>query len=152
MNRTIVIIAVGLAAGFASYRLSFTQPDPVAAGGSIDSELRWMKTELHLTDTQLHQLRTLHEASEPRLRALGLQVAQLRQEFAAIEDRRRRQGEVDFLKLGRFVEARRHVRAESLAFSRQLVLASAEVMDADQRQRYLGFVSTAIPLSPDSIR
>lgn len=151
MNRTIAVIAVGLAAGLIAFETHTERPEPIAAS-TIDVELRWMKSELHLTDAQLLQLKALHEASEPRLRVLSTQVAQLQQEFAAIEHRRRLEGEVDFLKLGRFVEARRNIRAECLAYSRQLVLASAEVMDPAQRQRYLSLVSTAIPLSPDSIR
>lgn len=152
MNRTVLVLAIGLAAGFAAYRVQVDRGEPPAASASIDAELHWMKSELRLTDAQLLQLKALHEASEPRLRVLATQVAQLQREFAAIEDRRRQEGGVDFLKLGRFVEARRNVRAESLALSRQLVLASADIMDPVQRQRYLTFVSTAIPLNPDSIR
>ena len=152
MNRSILVILIGLFAGVASYHGLLALREPAVTDGSIDAELAWMKTELKLSDLQLRQLKSLHEASEPRLRVLASQVARLQQEFAVIENTRRAAGDVDFLKLGSFVETRRNVQAECLASTRQLVLASAEIMTPVQRQRYLGLVSIAVPLNPGSIR
>jgi hypothetical protein len=53
---------------------------------------------------------------------------------------------VDFLEFARFVESRRTLNRECLDSTRQLVLASAEVMTPNQRQLYIRLVSTAEPL------
>lgn len=148
MNRTYLVVLIGLFAGLGAYHGLMTWHEPAAATGSVDEQLAWMKSELRLNDDQMRQLRAFHAASEPRLRVLAAQVAQLQQELSTVETTRRNAGVVDFLQLGRFVETRRHVAAECLALSRQLVFASADIMTPAQRQRYLGFVSATVPLNP----
>ena len=148
MNRTYLVILIGLLAGWGAYQGLMTWHEPPAATGSVDEHLAWMKSELRLNDDQMRQLRAFHAASEPRLRVLAAQVAQIQQELSTVETTRRTVGVVDFVQLGRFVETRRDVAAECLALSRQLVLASAEIMTPAQRRRYLGFVSAAVPLNP----
>jgi len=145
MKNTLRMLVLGLAVGagvhFGYYRLH--EPVP---GDTLDGQLAWMKTELQLDDAQYARIKELHRTSSPRLRALAAQVAQLQTEFAAFEQGRRADDRVDFLEFARFVEERRHVSRECRDSTRQLVLASAEVMNPQQRAHYLGFIATAEPL------
>lgn len=146
MKRTFQMLILGLAVGlgvhFTYYRLSL----PVTSD-TLDSQLAWMKTELQLTDSQYLRMMELHQASGPRLRAIASKIAGLQNEFQAFEKNRRTNDRVDFLEFARFVETRRHVRSESLDSTRQLVLAAAEVLNPQQRERYLQLISTVEPLA-----
>ncbi len=146
MKRTLLTLALGLAVGLGShftyYRLH--QPAPT---DTLDGQLAWMKTELQLTDAQYIRIKQLHQASGPRLRAIAAQVAQLQAEFTEFEKMRRTSDRVDFLEFARYVETRRHVSRESLDSTRKLVLAAAEVMTPQQRQRYIELVATVEPLA-----
>jgi len=145
MKNTLLMLGLGLAVGagvhFGYYRLH--QP---ATGDSLDNQLAWMKSELQLDDAQYARIKELHRTSSPRLRALAGQVVQLQAEFAAFERSRRTDDRVDFLEFARFVEERRHVSRECQDSTRQLVAASAEVMNPQQRAHYLGLIATAEPL------
>jgi hypothetical protein len=149
MSRTIIVLLLGLTVGVAAhlgyYRLH--QPYPV---DSLEGELAWMKTELQLSDAQFARIKELHEASSPRLRALAAQVAQMQQEFAAFEHSRRTSDRVDFIEFAQFVETRRTINRECMESTRRLVLASADVMNSRQRQRYLGLVAATESL-PDNL-
>jgi hypothetical protein len=145
MKRTFLVLALGLALGTTVHLAYFGLHQP-AAGDALDMQLGWMKTELNLDDAQYARIKELHRTSSPRLRALAAQVAQLQGEFAAFEHTRRTDDRVDFLEFARFVEDRRHVSRECLDSTRQLVLASAEVMNPQQREHYLGLIATAEPL------
>ncbi len=146
MKRTLSMLTLGLVVGLASHLAYFRLHVP-AATDTLDGQLAWMRTELQLTDTQYARIKALHEASSPKLRAMAAQVAQLQGEFTAFERIRRTSDQVDFLEFARFVETRRHVSSECLDSTRQLVLASAEVMTPQQRQRYIRLVTTAEPLA-----
>ena len=145
MNRTFFILLIGLVVGagthLAYYRFSEPNTD------SLDSQLAWMKTELKLNEAQFSRIKELHQASSPRLHALADQVAQLQTEFAAFEDMRRTRDRVDFLEFARFVETRRKINRDCLDSTRQLVLATAEVMTPRQRQHYIKLIATAEPLN-----
>ena len=145
MKRTVVILFVGLLAGLGSHLAYYRLHQPSL--DSLDSQLAWMKSELNLNDAQFARIKELHQASSPRLHALASQVAQLQTEFAAFEDMRRTSDRVDFLEFARFAEARRHINRECLDSTRQLVLATAEVMSPQQRQRYIRLIATAEPLA-----
>jgi hypothetical protein len=67
-------------------------------------------------------------------------------EFAEFERSRRTSDRVDFVEFARFVENRRELNRECLDSTRQLVLASAEVMTPEQRERYIRLVAAAEPL------
>jgi hypothetical protein len=147
MSRGLLVLLLGLAVGAGAhvgyYRLH--QPsDP----GTLDGELAWMKSELHLTDSQYARIRELHEASSPRLRALAGQVAQLQQEFAAFENTRRTTDRVDFVEFAQFVQARRAVNEECLQSTRQLIRAAAGEMNPGQRQHYFGIVTATLSPAP----
>ncbi len=146
MKRTLAILTLGLAVGLATHLAYFRLHQP-AATDTLDGQLAWMKTELQLTDAQYIRIKELHQASGPRLRAIAAQVAQLQAEFQAFEKTRRTSDRVDFLEFARYVETRRHVSRESLDSTRQLVLAAAEVMTPQQRQRYIQLVATVEPLA-----
>ncbi len=146
MKRTLIIVLLGLLAGLSSHALYFNIRQP-ADTNTLDGQLAWMKSELKMSDSQLQQIKALHQASAPRMRALAIQVAQLQQELIVFENTRRTVGQVNFIEFAEFVEARRNVNLACLASTRELVLASAELMNASQRQQYLGLVSAAIPLN-----
>lgn len=145
MKRSLLTLLLGLVVGtgahFAYY--GHHQPGPP---DSLEGQLAWMKTELKLTDSQFARIKELHHASHPRLRAMAAQVAVMHAEFAEFERTRRTADQVDFLEFARFVQNRRDLNQECLDSTRQLVLASAEVMTPEQRQRYITLVATAEPL------
>jgi Spy/CpxP family protein refolding chaperone len=145
MKRTLLMLSLGLAVGTIVHFGYFGLHEG-GSGDALDRQLSWMKSELQLTDQQYARIKELHRSSSPRLRALAVQVAQLQTEFAAFERVRHSADRVDFLEFARFVEERRHVSRECLDSTRQLVLASAEVMTPQQREHYLGLIATAEPL------
>lgn len=145
MTRTLLTMLLGLLVGVGTYKAYFHFRQP-ANINTLDGQLAWMKTELNVSDSQLEHIRELHQASVPRLRALSRQVAQLQREFAAFEKTRRTDGQVDFIEFARFLETRRTINQECIDSTRKLVLASADVMDTKQRQRYLGVISEVIPI------
>ena len=147
MKRTILILTLGLAIGLITHVAYFRINEP-APTNTLEGQLAWMRTELQLTDAQYARIKELHQASSPRLRAMAVEVAALQSEFAEFEKVRRTSDQVDFLEFARFVEIRRHVSRECLDSTRQLVLASAEVMNPQQRQRYIQLVASAEPLTP----
>lgn len=150
MNRTITVLLLGLAVGVGSNLVYFQLHRPKGLA-SLDGQLVWMKQELHLTDAQYAQIKQLHEASSPRLRALAVQVAHMREEFAAFETTRRTTDRVDFLEFADFVETRRHINRECAESTRRLVLATADVMTPQQRALYLGIVAPVEPLEKERI-
>ena len=145
MKRLLLTLVLGLAAGVGSHLAYYRYHEP-AATDTLDGQLAWMKTELKLTDAQFARIKELHQASHPRLRAMAEQVAQMQTEFGEFERTRRATDRVDFLEFARFVESRRTLNRECLDSTRQLVLASAEVMTPNQRQHYIRLVSAAEPL------
>ena len=147
MNRTILSLTLGLVVGLVTHFTYFRLSAP-AQGNTLDGQLVWMKSELHLSDAQYARIKELHQASSPRLQAMALQVAAMKAEFTAFEKIRRTTDQVDFLEFARFVENRRHISRECLDSTRQLVLASAEVMNPQQRQRYIQLVASAEPQAP----
>lgn len=145
MKSTFLILLLGLVVGTGTHLAYYRLHEPHA--DSLDHQLAWMKTELNLNETQYDRIKALHQNSSPRLHALADQVAQLQAEFAAFEEMRRTSDRVDFLEFARFVEARRQVNRECLDSTRQLVLATAEVMTPRQRQHYIRLIATAEPLA-----
>lgn len=145
MNRTSIILLLGLVIGAGTHFGYYLLHEPNT--DSLDSQLAWMKTELKLTDGQFARIKDLHQTSSPRLHALADQVAQLQTEFAAFEETRRTSDRVDFIEFARFVEARRQINRDCLDSTRQLVLATAEVMTPRQRQHYIRLIATAEPLA-----
>ena len=129
-------LAVGVATHLAYYRL---HREPQA--GSLDGELAWMKADLHLSDAQFARIRELHEASSPRLQALGAEVAQMQAEFAGFENTRRASDRIDFIEFARFVQLRREIDRQCRESTRALVLASSSEMTPVQRQRYFGILA-----------
>jgi hypothetical protein len=145
MKRTFLMLLLGAAVG-TSVHFAYYGLHQGRQGDALDHQLALMKTELHLTDDQYARIKELHRTSSPRLRALAVQVAQLQEEFTAFERARHTDDRVDFLEFARFVDERRHVSRECLDSTRQLVLASADVMNPQQRAHYLGLIATAEPL------
>lgn len=149
MKRTFFVLLLGLVVGVGTHAVYFQMHRP-AGLDSLDSQLVWIKTELNLSDAQFARIRELHEASSPRLRALAADVARMQAEFTAFENTRRTSDEVDFIEFAQFVELRRNINRECLESTRQLVLATANVMTPEQRTQYLGLVS-AVEMSKDHI-
>lgn len=145
MKRVLITLVLGLAAGLGTH-LAYYRYHEAAPTDTLEGQLSWMKSELKLTDSQFDRIKELHQASHPRLRAMAAQVAHMRTEFGEFEQTRRTTDRVDFLEFARFVENRRTLNRECLDSTRQLVLASAEVMTPDQRQHYIRLVAAAEPL------
>ena len=145
MNRVLLVLVLGLTAGLGTHLAYYRYHEP-APTDTLEGQLAWMKTELKLSNRQFTRIKELHQASHPRLRAMAAQVAHMQSEFVEFEKARRTTDRVDFLEFARFVESRRSLNRECLDSTRQLVLASAEVMTPDQRQQYIRLVAAAEPL------
>ena len=144
MNRTTLVLLLGLFVGVGTHAIYFQMHRPPGTD-TIDGQLTWMKSELHLSDAQFVRIKELHEASSPKLRALAGEVARMQAEFAAFEHTRRVSDRVDFIEFAEFVETRRNINRQCLESTRQLVLASAGVMTPEQRAHYFGIVANAEP-------
>ncbi len=140
MNRTLLILLLGLGVGFATHTGYYRLHRPSGLD-SLDGQLAWIKTELDLSDAQFTRIKELHEQSSPRLRMLAAEVARMQEEFAAFENTRRTTDRVDFIEFAQFVETRRNINRECLESTRNLVQATAGVMTPEQRTRYLGIVA-----------
>lgn len=140
MNRTVLMLLVGLLVGAGAHTIYFNFHRPVGLD-SLDGQLAWMKDELNLSEEQFSRIKELHEESSPRLRALAADVARMQAEFAAFENTRRTSDRVDFIEFAQFVETRRNINRQCQESTRQLVLASAGLMTPQQRTHYLGLVS-----------
>ena len=145
MKRLLLTLMLGLSAGLGTH-LAYYRFHAPAPTDTLEGQLAWMKSELKLTDSQFARIKDLHQASHPRLQAMAAQVAHMQTEFSEFEQARRTTDRVDFLEFARFVEYRRNLNRECLDSTRQLVLASAEVMTPDQREHYIRLVATAEPL------
>jgi len=145
MKRAFLTLILGLAAGIGSYSVYFRFNEPIPTD-SLEGQLAWMKSELHLTDSQFSRIQELHQASHPQLQAMAAQVSHMQTEFAEFEQTRRTADRVDFVEFARFVETRRNLNQACLDSTRRLVLASAEIMNPSQREQYLHLVTTAEPL------
>jgi len=146
MKRVFLTFALGLIAGVGSYLGYFHFNEP-ATTDSLEGQLAWMRTELHLTDAQFARIKELHRASHPQLQAMAAQVSLMQAEFSEFEQTRRTSDRVDFVEFAHFVETRRNLNQACLDSTRRLVLASAEVMTPSQRRQYLQLVATAEPLA-----
>ncbi|RXK53034.1 hypothetical protein ESB00_15080 [Oleiharenicola lentus] len=144
MKRVLLTLLLGLATGTAVHYAYFDFHHRGA--DTLEGKLAWIRTELNLSDAQFARISALHQASHPRLQHMAEQVAQMQAEFAEFERTRRTNDRVNFLEFARFVESRRELNRECLDSTRQLVLASAEVMTPEQRERYIKLVATAEPL------
>lgn len=142
MNRTFLVLLAGLIAGGVAHVGWFRLNRP-CQGDQLTCQLAWMRSELKLSDQQFARIRSIHEASSPRLLALAAQVAQMRDEYAAFERQRVTSGQVDFVEFARFVEQRRAIDRECLAATRQLVAAASQTLTPVQRERYLGLLGDA---------
>lgn len=147
MKRALLTIALGLGAGLFVHLAYFHLHRP-ATTNTLEDRLAWMKSELQLTDAQFARVRDIHQASGPRLRAIAAQAAGLQAEFLTFEQVRRAEDRVDFLEFARYVELRRRLSSEGRDSTRRLVLAAAEVMTPEQRQRYIQLVGTDASPAP----
>ena len=148
MKRTLLVLSLGLAVGFGAHFTYFRLHQP-APTDTLDGQLAWMRSELHLTDAQYARIKEIHQASGPHLRAIAAQLAGLQAEFLDFEHSRRTADRVDFIEFARYVELRRHVSNESQVSTHRLVLAATEVMTPEQRQRYIRLVAAVEqPASP----
>lgn len=144
MNRAFLTLLLGLIAGISAH-LSYYEHHQHPATHTLEGQLVWMRTELNLTQAQFERIKELHQASHPKLQEMTAQVAQMQFEFAEFERNRRKTDRVDFLEFARFVENRRELNRECFDSTRQLILASAEIMTPEQRQHYIRLVSTVEP-------
>jgi hypothetical protein len=144
MKRFVVTLLLGLIVGTGAHLAYYDHYQHIATD-TLEGRLAWMKSELRLSDKQFARIKELHQASHPRLRAMAAQVSAMHAEFAEFERARKTADRVDFLEFARFVQNRRELNRECLDSTRQLILASAEVMTPEQRQHYIRLVATAEP-------
>ncbi len=144
MRRPLWVLLLGLVVGVATHLAYYGLRRPLRVD-TLDSELAWMKTDLRLSDAQFARIKELHETSSPRLRALGSQVARMREEFLGFENTRRASDQINFIEFARFVDLRRDIDRQCRESTRQLVLAASSEMNPAQRERYLGILASAEP-------
>jgi hypothetical protein len=141
MRRTATVILIGLIGGFGAHYAYFQTHRP-CTDATLACELAWIRDELDLSQEQFDRLARLHEMTEPRLLALADQLDGLRRQFDAFEAQRKGEGEIDFIEFSEFIAERRQTKNAYEDSSRSLVLASADLMEPEQRQRYLSLVGS----------
>jgi hypothetical protein len=139
MNRGLLVLLLGVAGGFGAHVTYFNTHRPCVEP-TLSCELTWIRDELDLSPDQYARLIELHQQTGPHLAALGDQLLQMRAELDAYEARRRGSNRVDFIEFGQFVKEQQAVESECETSSRSLILASAEMMEPEQRKRYLDLV------------
>lgn len=137
MRRILAITFLGLLCGTVGHFACLYLQLPGKSNEGLDAQLAWIRRDLQLTPEQYARIKALHEQSSPHLMILASRVARLRDEFAAFERQRKTTGEIDFLEFAQFVDERRRIDRECLLSTRQLVDASADILTAPQRERYL---------------
>ena len=143
MKRIFLVFLLGvMGACSAHFGWFYLRRPPVL--GSEAADLAWMKVELNLSDAQYARIKAIHDESNPHIMALAAQVVKMREELVAFEKERKIEGQIDFLEFARFVESRRAIDRECFNSTRRLVLATAEIMTPQQRERYMGLVSPAL--------
>lgn len=142
MKRTFAVLILGVVAAASAHLAWFNLNSP-CTDDELECQLAWMRSELKLTAEQFARIKSIHESSSPRLLALAAEVARMREEYEAFERARVTEGKVDFVEFAHFVEARRAIDRECLASTRELLAATADVMNPNQRERYLGLVGPA---------
>ena len=145
MKRPLLVLLLGAAVGVAAHLAYFQHREPIGTD-TLDGQLAWMRSELQLTEQQFARIKGLHQATRPQLQAMAAQVALMQEEFAEFERARQATDQVDFIEFARFVESRRELNRRCLDTTRQLVLASAEIMTPEQRRQYIRLVPVAEPL------
>ena len=145
MKRPLLVLLLGAAVGVAAHLAYFQHREPIGTD-TLDGQLAWMRSELQLTEQQFARIKGLHQATRPQLQAMAAQVALMQEEFAEFERARQASDQVDFIEFARFVESRRELNRRCLDTTRQLVLASAEIMTPEQRRQYIRLVPVAEPL------
>jgi phage host-nuclease inhibitor protein Gam len=143
MKRTLCILLLGLLGGLGAH-VGWLTASGAQRPGDLNAQLAWMKTSLRLDEAQLARIKALHEQSAPQLLALAEQVEGMREELAAFEHERIKEGRIDFLEFARFVEKRRRLDRECVLSTERLVAAAAEVMTPQQREQYLSLLGPAL--------
>lgn len=141
MKRIFLVMLLGAFGGTLAHVTWYRLQQPSATlNRTLDTQLAWIKSDLQLTSEQYAQIKAIHEQSSPHLAALAAQLTRMRAELAAFEKQRKTTGEIDFLEFAQYVEQRRRVDRECLQSTRQLVDATADVMNPRQRERYLNLL------------
>jgi hypothetical protein len=143
MKRVLAVLALGAIGGIGAH-FGYFQVHRPCTDPTLACELAWIRDELDLTQAQYATLQDLHQISEPRLEALADQMAMMRQQFLEFEAQRRGAGEIDFIEFSLFIQDRSLVEEECETSTRDLILASAELMEPDQRERYLSMIDLSI--------
>ncbi len=141
MKHVMLVLLLGALSAGGTYFGWLSYRNPCAADG-LDCQLDWMRRELQLTPAQYATIRAIHESSTANLISLSAQVAHMRRELAEFERVRSTVGEIDFLEFAQFVEQRRAVDHQSRAATAELVARISDVMNVEQRSRYLALLNT----------
>ena len=150
MKRSLLIILLGLTAGALAHFGWFLSQQPCRSD-DLDCQLKWMKTELKLSDEQFARIKVIHKESSPRLLALAVQVARMREEYDAFEHERTTSGQVDFLEFAHFVEHRRAINRECVTSTQRLVDDTSGVMTVQQREQYLEWLLGPVLLATSHV-
>jgi len=144
MKRTVIILLLGLVGGVGAHFGWLSITGAPRHTSDLGAQLDWMRASLKLDDVQLARIQALHEKSAPRLMALAAQVDGMREELAAFERERQKEGRIDFLEFARFVEERRRLDRECVLSTERLVAEAAQVMTPSQREQYLSLLEPAL--------
>lgn len=147
MKRVLLLLLLGCLTGLGTHTAWYAFRQPSTPLG-LDSQLEWMRRELHLSPGQYARIKALHESSSPRLLLLSREVSRMQRELAAFEAERSSAGRIDFLEFARFVEARRSINHACLDSTRDLIASTVQVMDAQQRSLYRAWLG---PISQHAV-
>ena len=135
MNRSLVILLGALALGAAifggAYFASQRAAEMCCANPADD--LSWLRTEFHLSDTEMARIRALHEGYLPKCGELCIQIAAKKRELAAILGNSTNLTAEAQVKLNEVAALRAQCQAQML----QHFVAVSQAMPPAQGERYL---------------
>lgn len=86
MNRSLVILVGALALGMAVFSGSYftARHATTACCSNPTDELSWLRTEFHLSDSEMARIRQLHEGYRPQCAAICAKIAEKQGELDAL--------------------------------------------------------------------
>jgi hypothetical protein len=135
MNRSLVIILGALAIGAAVFAGSYfaSQRACVMCCANPADDLSWLRTEFHLSDTEMARIRKLHEGYKPKCAEICAQIAAKKRELNSLLGTGTNLTAEAQAKLNEIAALRAQCQAQML----QHFIAVSQAMPPEEGRRYL---------------
>jgi hypothetical protein len=135
MNRSILTLFAGLAAGLLSYTVFFSAFKP-CEDKSLECQLSWIKDYLSLTPEQYELVVAMHRDHQPEVNRLEHRVEQLEGRIAALEEERIENDRIDFLTFYHYLQEKVDLDKTRDSSTESFLSKVSDVMSSDQKARF----------------